>query len=138
MRLRIDGRRRIRPDDGRFLLVDVRRRHTVLLLLFIHLLIGQTMSVAAILGAQWGDEGKGKLVDLLAADYDLVARFNGGANAGHTLYVNGVKYALHLVPCGILYPGKLNIIGNGVFDDRHVLSQSLTCLQERCCTFLPC
>jgi len=67
-----------------------------------------------VLGAQWGDEGKGKLVDILAKRYDVVARFNGGANAGHTLVVEGKKYAFHLLPCGILYPGKLNVIGNGV------------------------
>lgn len=68
----------------------------------------------AVLGAQWGDEGKGKLVDILAQQYDVIARFNGGANAGHTLVVNGKKYAMHLIPCGILIPGKMNIIGNGV------------------------
>jgi adenylosuccinate synthase len=67
-----------------------------------------------VLGAQWGDEGKGKLVDILALRYDIVARFNGGANAGHTLVVDGKKYAFHLLPCGILYPGKTNLIGNGV------------------------
>ena len=57
-----------------------------------------------ILGSQWGDEGKGKLVDILAKDYDLCARFNGGANAGHTVIADGNKYAFHLLPCGILYP----------------------------------
>jgi adenylosuccinate synthase len=67
-----------------------------------------------VLGSQWGDEGKGKLVDILAKDYDVTARFNGGANAGHTIVVNGKKYALHLLPCGILYPHSMNILGNGV------------------------
>ncbi len=66
------------------------------------------------MGAQWGDEGKGKLVDVLAQKYDIIGRFNGGNNAGHTLVVDGKKYAMHLVPCGILIPGKINIIGNGV------------------------
>ena len=66
-----------------------------------------------ILGSQWGDEGKGKLVDILAKDYDVCARFNGGANAGHTVVADGVKYAFHLLPCGILYPKCQNILGNG-------------------------
>ena len=66
-----------------------------------------------ILGAQWGDEGKGKLVDILAKDYDVCARFNGGANAGHTVVADGNKYAFHLLPCGILYPKCVNILGNG-------------------------
>ncbi len=70
--------------------------------------------VCAILGAQWGDEGKGKLVDVLAQNYDIVARFNGGSNAGHTLVVDGKKFAFHLLPCGMLYENKMNVIGNGV------------------------
>ncbi len=69
---------------------------------------------SVILGAQWGDEGKGKLVDILAKDYNVCARFNGGANAGHTVVADGHKYAFHLLPCGILYPGCQNILGNGV------------------------
>ena len=75
---------------------------------------GYGYNVCTVLGAQWGDEGKGKLVDILAHKYDMIGRFNGGANAGHTLVVNNKKYAMHLVPCGILIPGKVNIIGNGV------------------------
>ena len=71
----------------------------------------------AVSGLQWGDEGKGKLVDRLASGFDVVARYNGGANAGHTVVANGVKHALHLVPCGILHPGTLNVIGNGVVLD---------------------
>jgi len=66
-----------------------------------------------VLGAQWGDEGKGKLVDILAEDADVVSRFNGGANAGHTIVVKGKKYAFHLLPCGLLYPNAMNVIGNG-------------------------
>jgi adenylosuccinate synthase len=66
------------------------------------------------LGSQWGDEGKGKLVDILAADYDVCARFNGGANAGHTVVADGHKYAFHLLPCGILYNSCVNVLGNGV------------------------
>jgi len=75
---------------------------------------GYNSKVCAILGGQWGDEGKGKLVDILAKEYDIIARYNGGANAGHTLVVNGKKYAMHLLPCGILYEDKINMIGNGV------------------------
>ena len=71
----------------------------------------------SVVGLQWGDEGKGKVVDLLAASHDAVVRYNGGANAGHTVVVDGEKYALHLVPSGILYPGKKAIIGNGVVVD---------------------
>jgi len=74
---------------------------------------GLTEQVTCVLGAQWGDEGKGKLVDILAQAYDIVARFNGGANAGHTLVVKGKKFALHLIPCGILIPHVHNVIGGG-------------------------
>merc|ERR1719251_472924 len=75
---------------------------------------GVSGKLVCVLGGQWGDEGKGKLVDILAKDYDIVARFNGGANAGHTLVVNGKKFAFHLLPCGMLYPNCLNVVGNGV------------------------
>ena len=70
--------------------------------------------MTAILGAQWGDEGKGKLVDILAKKYDICARFNGGSNAGHTLVVDGEKFAMHLLPCGVLNKDCKNIIGNGM------------------------
>lgn len=76
-----------------------------------HLLPG---AVVAVLGTQWGDEGKGKLVDILAAEADLCCRFNGGSNAGHTLVVNGKKYAFHLLPCGMLFNQCQNLLGNGV------------------------
>ena len=66
-----------------------------------------------MLGSQWGDEGKGKLSDLLAARYDVVARFNGGANAGHTVVAGGKKFAFHQLPCGVLHPRTVNLIGNG-------------------------
>eukprot|EP00633_Aureoumbra_lagunensis_P008390 CAMPEP_0197314778 /NCGR_PEP_ID=MMETSP0891-20130614/35170_1 /TAXON_ID=44058 ORGANISM="Aureoumbra lagunensis, Strain CCMP1510" /NCGR_SAMPLE_ID=MMETSP0891 /ASSEMBLY_ACC=CAM_ASM_000534 /LENGTH=513 /DNA_ID=CAMNT_0042803389 /DNA_START=107 /DNA_END=1648 /DNA_ORIENTATION=+ len=75
---------------------------------------GRGAKVCVVLGAQWGDEGKGKLVDVLAGDVDIVARYNGGANAGHTLEVDGKKYAFHLLPCGMLHKDCLNVIGNGV------------------------
>ena len=67
-----------------------------------------------IVGIQWGDEGKGKMVDMLACNYDYVVRYQGGHNAGHTIVVNDAKYALHLIPSGILYDKCKNIIGNGV------------------------
>ncbi|MBP3207665.1 MAG: adenylosuccinate synthase [Campylobacter sp.] len=74
-----------------------------------------------ILGVQWGDEGKGKIVDMICADYDFVCRSGGGHNAGHTIWVNGTKYALHLVPSGILNKNTINIIGNGVVVNPDVL-----------------
>ena len=67
-----------------------------------------------IVGIQWGDEGKGKIVDVLAKDYDYIVRYQGGHNAGHTIVVGDTKYALHLIPSGIITPNCLNIIGNGV------------------------
>ncbi len=75
----------------------------------------------AVLGAQWGDEGKGKIVDLLTPRFDIVARYQGGHNAGHTVYVNGTKFVLRLIPSGILHPGVACIIGNGVVVDPTAL-----------------
>ena len=72
---------------------------------------------SAVVGLQWGDEGKGKIVDLMAAAHDAVVRYNGGANAGHSVVVAGSRYSLHLIPSGILYPGKAAVIGNGVVVD---------------------
>ncbi|MGH7869605.1 MAG: adenylosuccinate synthetase, partial [Candidatus Dormibacteraceae bacterium] len=66
-----------------------------------------------LVGVQWGDEGKGKVVDALAEHFDIVARYQGGANAGHTVIVNGRKFILQLIPSGILRPGKIAVIGNG-------------------------
>jgi adenylosuccinate synthase len=74
-----------------------------------------------VLGAQWGDEGKGKIVDLLTPHFSLVARYQGGHNAGHTVYVKGRKFVLHLIPSGILHPGIICLIGNGVVVDPHAL-----------------
>lgn len=73
--------------------------------------------VDVILGLQWGDEGKGKIVDYLADKYDIIARFQGGPNAGHTLVINGKKHVLHTIPSGIFREGKINFIGNGVVID---------------------
>jgi adenylosuccinate synthase len=89
------------------------------------------MSTKIVIGTQWGDEGKGKYIDILAQDSDLVVRFSGGNNAGHTIVANGNKYALHLVPSGILHPGKTCIIGNGVVVDPAVLIGELRSLNEK-------
>ncbi|MDP3976384.1 MAG: adenylosuccinate synthetase, partial [bacterium] len=70
--------------------------------------------ITSILGSQWGDEGKGKLVDILAADFDIVARCQGGSNAGHTIVVDGKKFAFHLLPSGILHDAVTCLVGNGV------------------------
>jgi len=86
--------------------------------------------ITCVLGAQWGDEGKGKLVDLLAQKYDVVARFNGGANAGHTLVVNDKKFAFHLLPCGMLLPDVVNVIGNGVVIHVPTMLEELKSLDE--------
>ncbi len=72
------------------------------------------MKADLIVGIQWGDEGKGKIVDRLACKYDMVCRSQGGHNAGHTIWVDGVKYALHLIPSGVLNPEAINVVGNGV------------------------
>src|SRR5476649_1341432 len=72
---------------------------------------------AVILGAQWGDEGKGKIVDVLSEKFDIVARYAGGHNAGHTVIIHGKKFVLQLIPCGVLRPGCKGVIGNGVVLD---------------------
>ncbi len=79
----------------------------------------------AVLGAQWGDEGKGKIVDLLTPNFSAVARYQGGHNAGHTVYVKGQKFVLHLIPSGILHPGVTCIIGNGVVIDPQALFKEI-------------
>ncbi|MBI3062631.1 MAG: adenylosuccinate synthase [Deltaproteobacteria bacterium] len=89
------------------------------------------MANVAVIGAQWGDEGKGKIVDLFSRDADIVVRFQGGNNAGHTLVVNGNKTVLHLIPSGALHPGKLCVIGNGVVVDPGVLLEELDGLKKR-------
>jgi adenylosuccinate synthase len=87
------------------------------------------MSNVAIIGAQWGDEGKGKVVDLFTCDADIIVRFQGGNNAGHTLVVNGKKTVLHLVPSGALHPDKLCVIGNGVVVDPQILIEEIDALK---------
>ena len=89
------------------------------------------MANVAVIGAQWGDEGKGKIVDLFTHEADVVVRFQGGNNAGHTLVVDGEKTVLHLVPSGALHPGKLCVIGNGVVVDPEVLLDEIAGLKKR-------
>src|SRR5215510_14145396 len=84
-----------------------------------------------VVGAQWGDEGKGKIVDHLSPRADLVVRYQGGPNAGHTLVVEGEKTVLHLVPSGILHPRALNLIGPGVVIDPDVLLAEIDGLREQ-------
>lgn len=84
-----------------------------------------------IVGTQWGDEGKGKLTDLLAGDMDVVVRYQGGHNAGHTIVVGDQSFAVQLVPSGILHPKTLNLIGNGVVVDPQVLLDELAMLEDR-------
>lgn len=86
------------------------------------------MKVDVLLGLQWGDEGKGKVVDVLTPKYDLITRFQGGPNAGHTLEFNGEKYILRSIPSGIFQGGKMNIIGNGVVLDPVLFRQEAECL----------
>lgn len=83
------------------------------------------MKVDVLLGLQWGDEGKGKLVDALTRDYDVIARFQGGPNAGHTLEFNNQKHVLHTIPSGIFHPDKLNLIGNGLVIDPVVFKKEV-------------
>jgi len=89
------------------------------------------MPATVVVGAQWGDEGKGKVVDLLAERSDVVARYQGGNNAGHTIVAGAEVYKLHLIPSGILYPGTLCVIGNGVVVDAGVLCQEIDHLRAR-------
>jgi adenylosuccinate synthase len=81
-----------------------------------------------LLGLQWGDEGKGKIVDVLTPDYDIIARFQGGPNAGHTLEFNGIKHVLHTIPSGIFHPTAINIVGNGVVIDPVIFKKEIDAL----------
>lgn len=89
------------------------------------------MFVDVLLGMQWGDEGKGKIVDFLAPSYDIIARFQGGPNAGHTLVIDGVKTVLHTIPSGIMQPGVTNVIGNGVVIDPVTLVKEIETLTAK-------
>ena len=89
------------------------------------------MSSVVLIGSQWGDEGKGKITDYLAEHADVVARFQGGNNAGHTVIVGDIEYKLHLIPSGVIYPGTKCIIGNGVVVDPQVLLDEMNYLKEK-------
>ena len=89
------------------------------------------MSVTAIVGANWGDEGKGKMVDIMAAEADMVVRFQGGSNAGHTIINDYGKFALHLLPAGVFYPHTVNMLGPGVALNVHAFTKELDILKER-------
>ena len=84
-----------------------------------------------LMGAQWGDEGKGKIIDVLSAESDLIVRYQGGNNAGHTVEIGAEKYVLHLLPSGILHPGKICVIGNGLVVDPPALLNEITELEQR-------
>jgi adenylosuccinate synthase len=88
------------------------------------------MPATILVGAQWGDEGKGKIVDVLAAEADVIVRYQGGSNAGHTVIVGGRRQVLHLIPSGILHPGKLCLIGNGVVVDPLELLEEIGALEK--------
>src|SRR5882672_12441722 len=83
-----------------------------------------------VLGAQWGDEGKGKIVDLFSESFDIVARYQGGHNAGHTVFIGDKKFVLKLIPSGILRPGVQAVIGNGVVVDLGALQEEMTTLES--------
>ncbi|MGH9579603.1 MAG: adenylosuccinate synthetase, partial [Terriglobales bacterium] len=85
---------------------------------------------AVVVGAQWGDEGKGKIVDVLSEHFDVVARYAGGHNAGHTVTIRGKKFILQLVPCGVLRKRCLSVIGNGVVLDPIALLREVAALRE--------
>jgi len=88
------------------------------------------LQTAVVVGAQWGDEGKGKIVDVLSDNFDLVARYAGGHNAGHTVTIKGKKFVLQLIPCGILRPGCKSVIGNGVVLDPFAFMKEVNALRE--------
>lgn len=89
------------------------------------------MAVDLLLGLQWGDEGKGKIVDVLTSKYNIIARFQGGPNAGHTLVFNGKKHVLHTIPSGIFHEDKINLVGNGVVIDPVIFRKELDKLEEQ-------
>lgn len=88
------------------------------------------MAVDLLLGLQWGDEGKGKIVDVLTKNYDIIARFQGGPNAGHTLEFDGIKHVLHTIPSGIFHKNAVNIVGNGVVIDPIIFQKEIENLQK--------
>ena len=95
------------------------------------------MSNVVVIGSQWGDEGKGKIVDWLSERAQMVVRFQGGHNAGHTLVVDGVTYKLSLLPSGVVRGGKLSIIGNGVVINPHALMDEIARIKEQGVSITP-
>lgn len=89
--------------------------------------------IDVLLGLQWGDEGKGKIVDCLTPEYDVIARFQGGPNAGHTIEFNGTKHVLHIIPSGIFHQSKINVIGNGVLVEPNIFQQEVQALSAKGC-----
>ncbi|MFH1854675.1 MAG: adenylosuccinate synthase [Candidatus Omnitrophota bacterium] len=89
------------------------------------------MSCTIVVGAQWGDEGKGKIIDILSSDADIIVRYQGGNNAGHTVVIGDKEFILHLIPSGILHKGKVCIIGNGVVIDPEALLKEISMLREK-------
>ncbi|MFI3242725.1 MAG: adenylosuccinate synthetase, partial [Akkermansia sp.] len=90
-----------------------------------------------VIGSQWGDEGKGKVIDFLTETADCVVRSQGGSNAGHTVIAKGEKYVLHLIPSGILWDGKINVIGNGVVINPAALIEEINMLKGRGISITP-
>src|SRR5574344_717298 len=88
------------------------------------------MKLDVVLGLQWGDEGKGKIVDVLADSYPVIARFQGGPNAGHSLHFEGNKFVLHSVPAGVFRENTINIIGNGVVLDPIIFRQECEAIEK--------
>jgi adenylosuccinate synthase len=89
------------------------------------------MKNVVVVGSQWGDEGKGKIVDWLSDQADVVVRFQGGHNAGHTLVIDGITYKLKLLPSGIVRPGKISVIGNGVVVNPWALLEEIKSIQDQ-------
>src|SRR6056297_2412519 len=88
------------------------------------------MAVDLLLGLQWGDEGKGKIVDYLTKNYNIIARFQGGPNAGHTLEFDGIKHVLHTIPSGIFHIDAVNVVGNGVVIDPVIFQKEIKALEQ--------
>ena len=89
------------------------------------------MASTILVGTQWGDEGKGKVTDLISGEYDVVCRCQGGANAGHTVVANGHKFGLHQIPSGVMYEGVVPVIGNGCIVDPSVVLEEFATLDEQ-------
>ena len=89
------------------------------------------MANTCVIGLQWGDEGKGKIIDILAKDYDIIARYQGGGNAGHTLIIGDEKFIFHLIPSGILHKGKKCVIGNGIVFDPKLFLEEIEGLADK-------